>query len=168
MQVAIRQAGIAPEEIQHLNAYATSTPVGDRGDAVLHAVVSSLVDLILKKGIVNLDFADVRAVMQGMGRAVMSTGEASGLDRAAKAAKVAVENPLFGNAILSGARAALVSVSAGRDLTLYAVDEAAGCIREAVDVDADIIFGAAFGDTMRLSIVATGLKQAAFAIGQVA
>lgn len=154
------------------NPHTTLADAFSMADAVLHAGVGSLVDLILKKGIVNLDFADVRAVMQGMGRAVMSTGEASGPDRAANAAKAAIENPLFGDAVLSGTRAALVSVSAGRDLTLHEVDEAAGRIREAVEADADIIFGAAFdpalGDTMRVSIVATGLQQAAFAIGQVA
>lgn len=141
-------------------------------DAVLHAGVSSVVDLIFKEGIVNLDFAEVRAVMQGMGRAVMGTGEASGPERAAEAARAAVENPLFGDAILSGARGVLVSVSAGRDLTLHEVDEAASRIREAVDTEAEIIFSAAFnpslGDTMRVSIVAAGLQSEAFAIGRVA
>lgn len=154
------------------NPHTTLADAFAMADAVLHAGVSSVVDLILKEGIVNLDFADVRAVMQGMGRAVMSTGEASGPDRAAKAAKAAVENPLFGDAVLSGARGVLVSVSAGRDLTLHEVDEAASRIRETVDTEAEIIFGAAFdpglGDTMRISIVATGLQSEEIAIGRVA
>lgn len=102
----------------------------------------------------------------------MSTGEASGPDRAAKAAKAAVRNPLFGDAVLSGARGVLVSVSAGRDLTLHEVDEAASRIRETVDTEAEIIFGAAFdpglSDTMRISIVATGLQSEEIAIGRVA
>lgn len=154
------------------NPHTTLADAFSMADAVLHAGVSSIVDLILKEGIVNLDFADVRAVMQGMGRAVMSTGEASGPERAAEAAKAAVENPMFGDAILSGARGVLVSVSAGRDLTLHEVDVAASRIREAVDTDAEIIFGAAFDpgldDTMRVAIVATGLQSEAFAIGLVA
>ncbi|OCP36157.1 cell division protein FtsZ [Ensifer sp. LC163] len=130
-------------------------------DAVLYAGVSSIVDLILKEGLVNLDFADVKAVMRDMGMAVMGTGEAAGPGRATAAAKAALENPLFGDAMLKDARGVLVSISAGRDLTLFEVDEAAGRIREEVDENAEIIFGATFdetlGDRMRVSVVATGL-----------
>ncbi|MBW9089810.1 cell division protein FtsZ [Rhizobium wenxiniae] len=154
------------------NPHTTLADAFAMADAVLHAGVSSVVDLILKEGIVNLDFSDVRAVMHGMGRAIMSTGEAGGPDRAAKAAKAAVENPLFGDAVLSGARGVLVSVSAGRDLALHEVDEAASRIRETVDSEAEIIFGAVLdpglGDTMRVSIVATGLQSEEIAIGRVA
>ncbi|EJT06299.1 cell division protein FtsZ [Rhizobium sp. CCGE 510] len=134
-------------------------------DAVLYAGVSSIVDLILKEGVVNLNFADVKAIMRDMGTAVMGTGEAAGQGRATAAAKAALENPLFGDAILKDAKGVIVSISAGRDLTLFEVDEAAGRIREEVDGNAEIIFGASFdeslSDRMRVSIVATGLGPAA-------
>ncbi|RVU07994.1 MULTISPECIES: cell division protein FtsZ [Rhizobium] len=133
-------------------------------DAVLYAGVSSIVDLILKEGVVNLDFADVKAIMRDMGMAVMGTGEAAGPGRATAAAKAALENPLFG-AILGDAKGVLVSISAGRDLTLFEVDEAAGRIREEVDGNAEIIFGASFdeylGERMRVSLIATGIGLAA-------
>ena len=132
-------------------------------DAVLFAGVSSIVDLILKEGLVNLDFADVKSVMQNMGLAVMGTGDASGTGRAAAAAQAAIENPLFGDALVGDASGALVLISAGQGLTLFEVDEAAGRIREAVNENADIIFGAtideALADTMRVSVVATGLRR---------
>ncbi|WHO84125.1 cell division protein FtsZ [Rhizobium leguminosarum] len=134
-------------------------------DAVLYAGVSSIVDLILKEGAVNLDFADVKAIMRDMGMAVMGTGDAAGPGRATASAKAALENPLFGDAILRDAKAVLVSISAGRDLTLFEVDEAAGRIREQVDGNAEIIFGASFdeslGDRMRVSLIATGIGLAA-------
>jgi cell division protein FtsZ len=130
-------------------------------DAVLHSGVSSIVDLILKEGLVNLDFADVKAVMRGIGAAVMGTGEAAGAGRAAAAANAALENPLFGDAVLGRARGVLVSISACQGLTLFEVDKAASHIREAVDEDAEIIFGATIDKTLedriRVSIVATGL-----------
>lgn len=133
-------------------------------DAVLSAGVSSIVDLILKEGLINLDFADVRSVMRNMGMAVMGTGEASGPGRAAAAAKAAIDNPLFGDATLKEAKEVLIAVSAANGLTLFEVDEAANQIRDGIDADADIIFGASFdaalGDTMRVSIVATGLSRA--------
>jgi cell division protein FtsZ len=127
----------------------------------LHSGVGLIVDLILKEGLVNLDFADVKAVMRDMGVAVMGTGEAAGAGRAAAAAKAALENPLFGDAALCRARGVLVSISACQGMTLFEVDEAAGCIREAVDENAEIIFGATIDKTLddriRVSIVATGL-----------
>ena len=134
-------------------------------DAVLYAGVSSIVDLILKEGVVNLDFADVKAIMRDMGMAVMGTGDAAGPGRATASAKAALENPLFGDAILRDAKGVLVSISAGRDLTLFEVDEAAGRIREQVDGNAEIIFGASFDeslrDRMRVSLIATGIGLAA-------
>lgn len=134
-------------------------------DAVLYAGVSSIVELILKEGLVNLDFADVKAIMGDMGMAVMGTGEAAGPGRATAAAKAALENPLFGDAILRDAKGVLVSISAGRDLTLFEVDDAAGSIREEVDGNAEIIFGASLdeslGDRMRVSLIATGIGLAA-------
>lgn len=133
-------------------------------DAVLSQGVNSITGLILNEGMVNLDFADVRSVMRNMGMAVMGTGEASGPGRAAAAAKAAIENPLFGDATLRDAKGVLVTVSAAHGLTLFEIDEAVSRIREDVDADAEIIFGASFdaalGDLMRVSIVATGLRHA--------
>ena len=134
-------------------------------DSVLQSGVISIVDLIAKDGLINLDFADVRAVMKNMGQAVMATGEANGPGRAVEAAVAAVENPLFGNATLKGARGVLVSIAAGRQLTLFEVDQAAGHIRDQVDEDAEMILGATFdealGDKLRVSIIATGIRRSA-------
>ncbi|NTF34452.1 cell division protein FtsZ [Rhizobium skierniewicense] len=144
------------------NADTTLAAAFAAADAVLFAGVGSVVDLILKDGLVNLDFADVKSVMHDMGRAVMGTGEAAGEGRATAAAQAAIENPLFGDALVSQASGALVLISAGDGLTLFEVDEAAGRIRESVDENADIIFGATtdetLADKMRVSIVATGLR----------
>lgn len=134
-------------------------------DSILYSGVMSIVELITKEGLINLDFADVRSVMKDMGPAVMATGEASGPGRAADAAKAAVENPLFGEVALKGAKGILVSIAAGRELTLFEVDEAASCIRDQVDADAEIILGANFdeslGDRLKVSIIATGLRRPA-------
>ncbi|OWV87601.1 cell division protein FtsZ [Rhizobium sp. R635] len=134
-------------------------------DSILYSGVMSIVELITKEGLINLDFADVRSVMQEMGPAVMATGEASGPGRAADAAKAAVENPLFGEATLKGAKGILVSIAAGRELTLFEVDEAASCIRDQVDADAEITLGATFdeslGEKLKVSIIATGLRRSA-------
>src|SRR5690606_8919447 len=108
----------------------------------------------------NLDFADVRAVMRGMGKAMMGTGEASGEDRARHAAEAAIANPLLDDVSMQGARGLLISITGGPDLTLYEVDEAASRIREEVDADANIILGATYDANMngsiRVSVVATG------------
>ncbi|HQZ13844.1 MAG TPA: cell division protein FtsZ, partial [Devosia sp.] len=108
----------------------------------------------------NLDFADVRAVMRGMGKAMMGTGEASGDDRARHAAEAAIANPLLDDVSMHGARGLLISITGGPDLTLYEVDEAASRIREEVDSDANIILGATYDPdmtgTIRVSVVATG------------
>lgn len=134
-------------------------------DRILYAGVGCIVDLIVKEGLINLDFADVRAVMRDMGRAMMGTGEAIGQDRAKTAAEAAISNPLFDEASVRGARGVLVSISGGPDMTLFEVDEAATRIREEVDADADIIVGAIFDDALegkfRVSVVATGLRQMA-------
>jgi cell division protein FtsZ len=130
-------------------------------DQVLYSGVASITDLITKEGLINLDFADVRAVMAEMGKAMMGTGEASGDKRATEAAEAAISNPLLDDVCMRGARGLLISVTGGPDLTLYEVDEATTRIREEVDPDANIIFGATFDDslegTMRVSVVATGL-----------
>jgi len=129
-------------------------------DQVLFSGVACITDLMVKEGLINLDFADVRAVMRGMGKAMMGTGEASGDDRARHAAEAAIANPLLDDVSMHGARGLLISITGGPDLTLYEVDEAASRIREEVDEDANIILGATFDATMtgtiRVSVVATG------------
>lgn len=131
-------------------------------DEVLYSGVACITDLMVKEGLINLDFADVRAVMRGMGKAMMGTGEASGEDRARHAAEAAIANPLLDDVSMRGARGLLISITGGRDLTLYEVDEAASRIREEVDGDANIILGATFDDalegTVRVSVVATGTE----------
>ncbi len=132
-------------------------------DRVLYAGVGCITDLIVKEGLINLDFADVRSVMRDMGRAMMGTGEASGQGRAKAAAEAAIANPLLDEVSMGGARGVLVSISGGPDMTLFEVDEAATRIREEVDADADIIVGAIFDQALegrfRVSVVATGLRQ---------
>ena len=132
-------------------------------DQVLYSGVACIVDLIVKEGLINLDFADVRTVMSGMGTAMMGTGEASGERRAVVAAEEAIVNPLLDDVSLKGARGLLLSITGGSDLTLYEVDEAASRVRQEVDADANIIVGATFdeqlGDRVRVSIVASGMNR---------
>ncbi len=133
-------------------------------DQVLYSGVACIVDLIIKEGLINLDFADVRTIMSGMGSAVMGTGEASGERRASLAAEEAIANPLLDEVSLKGAKGLLLSITGGNDLTLYEVDEAASRVRQEVDADANIIVGATFdetlGDRVRVSIVASGMVMA--------
>jgi cell division protein FtsZ len=130
-------------------------------DEVLHSGVRGVTDLMVKPGLVNLDFADIRTVMQEMGKAMMGTGEATGEKRAVEAAEAAISNPLLDDVSLKGARAALINITGGSDMTLYEVDEAANRIREEIDSDANIIFGSTFNEamqgTIRVSVVATGI-----------
>jgi cell division protein FtsZ len=134
-------------------------------DQVLYSGVACITDLMVKEGLINLDFADVRSVMREMGKAMMGTGEAEGEKRALTAAEAAISNPLIDDASMKGARGLLISITGGRDLTLYEVDEAATRIREEVDQDANIIVGATFDEGLdgiiRVSVVATGIDQAA-------
>ena len=133
-------------------------------DQVLYSGIACIVDLIVKEGLINLDLADVRTVLYGMGTAMMGTGEASGEGRARLAAEEAINNPLLDDISLKGAKGLLVSIVGGTDLTLYEVDAAATRVREEVDPDANIIVGATFdetlGDRVRVSIVASGMGQA--------
>lgn len=133
-------------------------------DQVLYSGVACIVDLIVKEGLINLDFADVRTIMSGMGTAMMGTGEASGDRRAIVAAEEAIANPLLDDITLKGARGLLLSITGSRDLTLYEVDEAASRVRAEVDPEANIIVGATFddnlGDRVRVSIVASGMARA--------
>jgi cell division protein FtsZ len=132
-------------------------------DQVLYSGVACVTDLMVKEGLINLDFADVRAVMGEMGKAMMGTGEATGEKRALKAAEEAISNPLIDDASMRGARGLLISITGGKDLTLFEVDEAATRIREEVDQDANIIVGATFDEGLdgmiRVSVVATGVDQ---------
>jgi cell division protein FtsZ len=136
-------------------------------DQVLHSGVRSITDLMVLPGLINLDFADVRTVMTEMGKAMMGTGEATGDDRALMAAQNAIQNPLLDEVSLKGAKAVLVNVTGGLDMTLLEVDEAANAISEQVDPEANIIFGAAFDPSLdgmiRVSVVATGMDGASIA-----
>jgi len=133
-------------------------------DQVLHSGVRSITDLMVLPGLINLDFADVRTVMTEMGKAMMGTGEATGEGRALMAAENAIQNPLLDEVTLKGAKAVLVNITGGLDMTLLEVDEAANAISAQVDPDANIIFGAAFdpslANTVRVSVVATGMDGA--------
>jgi cell division protein FtsZ len=130
-------------------------------DQVLYSGVACITDLMVKEGLINLDFADVRAVMREMGKAMMGTGEAEGEKRALRAAEAAISNPLIDDVSMKGARGLLISITGGKDLTLYEVDEAATRIREEVDQEANIIVGATFDESLegliRVSVVATGI-----------
>ncbi|MDE2164854.1 MAG: cell division protein FtsZ [Alphaproteobacteria bacterium] len=130
-------------------------------DDVLHAGVRGVTDLMVMPGLINLDFADIRAVMSEMGKAMMGTGEAEGDRRAIDAAEAAISNPLLEDVSMKGARGVLINITGGPDMTLYEVDEAANRIREEVDPDANIIFGSTFDEKlagrMRISVVATGI-----------
>ena len=132
-------------------------------DQVLYSGVACIVDLIIKEGLINLDFADVRTVMTGMGTAMMGTGEASGERRATVAAEEAISNPLLDDVSLRGAKGLLLSITGGPGLTLYEVDEAASRVRQEVDPEANIIVGATYdpqlGDRIRVSIVASGMSR---------
>ena len=133
-------------------------------DAVLHQGVCGVTDLMIKPGIINLDFADIRSVMTEMGKAMMGTGEGTGENRAIEAAEAAINNPLLDDTTMQGAQALLINITGGMDMTLFEVDEAANRIRGEVDEDATIIFGSAFDDRLegiiRVSVVATGFEAA--------
>ena len=130
-------------------------------DDVLYAGVRGVTDLMVMPGLINLDFADIRAVMSEMGKAMMGTGEAAGDKRAIDAAEAAISNPLLDDVSMRGARGVLINITGGSDMTLFEVDEAANRIREEVDPEANIIFGSTFDEKlegkMRISVVATGI-----------
>jgi len=146
------------------NEKTTFTDAFAMADDVLRAGVACITDLMVKEGLINLDFADVRAVMAGMGKAMMGTGEASGDRRAVEAAEAAISNPLLDDVCMKGASGLLVSITGGNDLTLYEVDEAASRVREEAEAEANIIVGATFDDeldgSIRVSVVATGIGNA--------
>jgi len=131
-------------------------------DNVLMQGVKGITDLIVKPGLINLDFADIETVMSGMGKAMMGMGEAEGEKRAVEAAEAAVANPLIDEYSLKGARGLLINITGGNDITLFEVDEAANKIRAEVDPSAEILVGTTFDENLagklRVSIVATGLN----------
>ena len=131
-------------------------------DQVLLSGVSGVTDLMVKEGLINLDFADVKSIMQGMGKAMMGTGEASGEKRAIEAAEAAISNPLLDDVSMKGAQGLLISITGGEDLTLFEVDEVATRIRNEVDNNANIILGATFDSNLegsvKVSVVATGIQ----------
>ena len=130
-------------------------------DEVLQQGVRGITDLMVMPGLINLDFADVRSVMEEMGKAMMGTGEAEGDGRALQAAEKAIANPLLDGVSMRGAKGVIVSITGGEDMRLMEVDEAANHIRELVDPDANIIWGSAFNESLegkiRVSVVATGI-----------
>ncbi|MEN8842246.1 MAG: cell division protein FtsZ [Octadecabacter sp.] len=147
------------------NENTTFTEAFSLADDVLYQGVKGVTDLMVRPGLINLDFADVRAVMDEMGKAMMGTGEADGQDRAVQAAEKAIANPLLDEISLEGARGVLINITGGYDLTLFELDEAANKIREKVDPEANIIVGSTL-DTgmegkMRVSVVATGIDAVA-------
>ena len=143
------------------NEKTTFTEAFSLADDVLYQGVKGVTDLMVRPGLINLDFADVRAVMDEMGKAMMGTGEATGEDRAIQAAEKAIANPLLDEISLRGAKGVLINITGGNDLTLFELDEAANRIREEVDPDANIIVGSTMDPSleggMRVSVVATGI-----------
>ena len=143
------------------NEKTTFTEAFSLADDVLYQGVKGVTDLMVRPGLINLDFADVRAVMDEMGKAMMGTGEGQGEDRAIQAAEKAIANPLLDEISLKGAKGVLINITGGTDLTLFELDEAANRIREEVDPDANIIVGStldgAMEGAMRVSVVATGI-----------
>ena len=141
-----------------------NTPLAEAfkmADDVLYSGVRGVTDLMVMPGLINLDFADVRSVMEEMGKAMMGTGDAEGEGRSLQAAEAAINNPLLDDVSLKGARGVLVNITGGPDMTLYEVDKACHHIREQVDPDANFIFGSTFDETLagriRVSVVATGI-----------
>ena len=134
-------------------------------DDVLYSGVRGVTDLMVMPGLINLDFADIKSVMGEMGKAMMGTGEAEGERRATEAAEQAIANPLLDDISMSGAKGVLINITAGSDITLFEVDEAANRIRDEVDGDSNIIFGSTFDETLegrvRVSVVATGIESVA-------
>ncbi len=130
-------------------------------DEVLHSGVRGVTDLMVRPGMINLDFSDIKTVMMEMGKAMMGTGEAEGERRAIEAAEAAISNPLLDDSTMKGAKGVLINITGGMDISLFEVDEAANRIREEVDSNANIIFGTTLDENMqgkmRVSVVSTGI-----------
>src|SRR5215203_4940477 len=149
------------------NSDTTFKEAFEMADEVLQQGVRGITDLMVMPGLINLDFADVRAVMGEMGKEMMGTGEAAGDNRAIEAAEKAISNPLLDGVSMKGAKGVIISITGGDDMRLMEVDEAASHIKELVDPDANIIWGSAFnndlGGKIRVSVVATGIEAEASA-----
>ena len=147
------------------NEQTTFADAFNMADEVLYSGVRGVTDLMVMPGLINLDFADIRSVISGMGKAMMGTGEAEGERRALDAAEAAISNPLLDDCTMTGAKGVLINITGGQDMTLFEADEAANRIRSEVDVDAYIIFGSTFDDSLagkiRVSVVATGMDREA-------
>lgn len=143
------------------NEKTTFADAFNMADEVLYSGVRGVTDLMVMPGLINLDFADIRSVMSGMGKAMMGTGEAEGERRALDAAEAAISNPLLDDTSMAGAKGVLINITGGQDMTLFETDEAANRIRSEVDEDAYIIFGSTFDESLegrvRVSVVATGM-----------
>ncbi len=141
-------------------------------DDVLRQAVQGISDLITVPGLINLDFADVKSIMAGMGMALMGAGRARGENRAIEATQQAISSPLLEEATIQGAKGVLINITGGPDLTLYEVNTASTIIREAADEDANIIFGAVIDedlrDEMKITVIATGFGQEAVAVASAA
>ncbi len=141
-------------------------------DDVLRQAVQGISDLITIPGLINLDFADVKSIMQGMGMALMGAGRARGENRAIEATQQAISSPLLEEATIQGAKGVLINITGGPDLTLYEVNVASTIIREAADEDANIIFGAVIDehmvDEMKITVIATGFGEGAVALASAA
>ncbi|HXI26007.1 MAG TPA: cell division protein FtsZ, partial [Pyrinomonadaceae bacterium] len=141
---------------------ASVTDAFKTADDVLRQAVQGISDLITVPGFINLDFADVRTIMQGMGMALMGTGFARGENRAIEATQEAISSPLLEEASIKGARGVLINITGGHDLTLYEINEAASIVREEADEDANIIFGhvidETMADAMKITVIATGFR----------
>ncbi len=163
LQAAVDTLIVIPNQnlFRVANEKTTFADAFSMADEVLYSGVACITDLMVKEGLINLDFADVRSVMREMGKAMMGTGEASGEKRAVQAAEAAISNPLLDETSMKGAKGLLISITGGNDLTLFEVDEAASRIRAEVDDEANIILGATFDETLdgvvRVSVVATGI-----------
>ncbi|RZI46849.1 cell division protein FtsZ [Candidatus Finniella inopinata] len=143
------------------NEHTTFAQAFEMADNVLCSGVRNVTDLMMRPGLINLDFADIRAVMAEMGKAMMGTGEAEGDRRAVEAADISIDNPLLDDVSMKGAKGVLINITGGYDMTLYEVDEAANRVRENADPEANIIFGSTFDEKLngriRVSVVATGI-----------
>lgn len=139
-----------------------------KADEVLYDGVRSITDLMIMPGLINLDFADVKRIMEDKGKAIMGTGEAEGEDRARIAAEQALSNPILDDCSMKGAKGVLINITGGSDITLMEIDEAVNIIREEVDDNAEIIFGSSYDDTLsgriRVSIVVTGIDDDAILV----
>ncbi|HVT43039.1 MAG TPA: cell division protein FtsZ [Thermoanaerobaculia bacterium] len=150
-----------------LNFVERATSLSDAfriADDILRQAVQGISDLITVPGEINLDFADVKTIMHGMGMALMGTGVASGEHRAVEAAQRAISSPLLEEASIEGARGVLINVTGGNDMTLFEVNEAASVIQEAADEEANIIFGTVIDpkmqDEIKVTVIATGFDTA--------